>query len=80
MEEYNEVVASSLAAEIVGGSQACLDAVVEGHNAVADLLATSEGRRSLEETFNLCRSGSLDDELNQEQFGMIDATYTHTFT
>ena len=29
MEEYNEVVASSLAADIVGGSQACLNAVVE---------------------------------------------------
>ena len=68
MEEYNEVVASSISAEIVGGSNACLSAVTSGHKAIGDLLTTSDGRRSLEEMFNLCVPHSLEDEGNREQF------------
>jgi hypothetical protein len=75
MEEYNEVVASSLAEEIVGGSQACLDSVREGHRAVGQLLVTSSGRRQLEEMFNLCVPGSLEDEGNREQFAGDGVVY-----
>ena len=68
MEEYNEVVASSISAEIVGGSEACLNAVTSGHAAIGEMLATSDGRRNLEEMFNLCTPNSLEDTGNQEQF------------
>jgi hypothetical protein len=40
MEEYNEVVASSMAATDVGGSQQCLDIIKQGHASIGSLLAT----------------------------------------
>jgi thymus-specific serine protease len=40
MEEYNEVVAHSMAAEDVGGSQECLNIITEGHASIGTLLAT----------------------------------------
>ena len=40
MEEYNEVVADSMAAEDVGGSQECLNIIVEGHKSIGTLLET----------------------------------------
>lgn len=40
MEEYNEVVANSMAAEDVGGSQECLNIIVEGHKSIGTLLQT----------------------------------------
>jgi hypothetical protein len=75
MEEYNEVVASSLAAEIIGGSQQCLDVIRQGHEAIGELLKTDEGRRQLEVQFSLCTSGSLDDEGNREQFAGDGVVY-----
>ena len=42
MEEYNAVVASSLSAENVGGSDACLAAVSTGHQAVGESLSSNQ--------------------------------------
>lgn len=68
MFEYNDAVADSIATEIVGGSQECLNVVVEGHKTIKNMLASTDGRRNLESMFNVCVPGSLDDEKNQEQF------------
>jgi len=65
---YNNVVAQSMAAEDVGGSEKCLSAVKEGHAAIGQQLKTAEGRAYLEKLFNVCVPGSLDDVKNQEQF------------
>jgi thymus-specific serine protease len=75
MEEYNEVVASAMAAEDVGGSQACLDIIKEGHASIGSLLTTSEGRRGLEETFNVCGKQSLEDPQNQIMFAGYGVVY-----
>ena len=75
MYEYNEVVAQSMAAEVVGGSQACASAISEGHATIGDMLTTAEGRKELEDMFNICVPGSLDDPKNQEQFAGDGVVY-----
>jgi serine protease 16 len=75
MEEYNEVVADSLSAVDVGGSQQCLDVVVNGHKTIGDMLNTQEGRTELESMFNICVPGSLNDKKNQEQFAGDGVVY-----
>lgn len=65
---YNNVVAKSMAAKVVGGSEQCLGAIKEGHAAVKEQLQSAEGRAYLEQLFNICTPGSLDDVRNQEQF------------
>jgi len=68
MPGYNQVVAESTANPDVGGSDECLKIVTDGHASIKDMLQTDEGRKELENTFNVCESGSLDDPANQEQF------------
>lgn len=72
---YNDVVASSTAAEDVGGSQQCLDVVVQGHAAIGKLLETADGRKSLEQQFNVCVPGSLSKKENREQFAGDGVVY-----
>lgn len=72
---YNDVVAQSMAVAEVGGSQACLDAIVQGHATIGEQLATAEGRASLEQTFHVCTPGALDDPKNQEQFAGDGVVY-----
>lgn len=75
MEEYNEVVADSLSSLDVGGSQECLDIVVDGHKGIGDMLNSQKGREELESMFNVCIPGSLDDKKNQEQFAGDGVVY-----
>lgn len=75
MPGYNNVVAASMAAEDVGGSQACLDAIVAGHKDIGEQLKTAEGRTALETTFNICKPGALESEKNQEQFAGDGVVY-----
>jgi serine protease 16 len=75
MPGYNNVVAASMAATSVGGSQACLDAIVEGHKDVGEQLKSADGRRALESTFNVCKPGALEDEKNREQFAGDGVVY-----
>lgn len=75
MPEYNNVVADSMAAEDVGGSEACLQVIADGHVAVGELLSTAAGRRSLEESFNICAPGALENEANREQFAGDGVVY-----
>lgn len=75
MQEYNEVVADSLSAVDVGGSQQCLDVVADGHKEIGNLLQSSAGRTQLESLFNVCVKGSLDNKKNQEQFAGDGVVY-----
>lgn len=76
MSEYNDVVAQSMAAEIVGGSQQCATAIAEGHAVIGDMLKSEEGRRALEQQFNVCGGeGVLDEERNREQFAGDGVVY-----
>lgn len=81
MTGYNDVVAQSMGAVSVGGSQACRDAVVEGHKAVGELLKTSEGIAALNTQFNICApddgsEGSLlDNPLNAAQWAGDGVVY-----
>jgi len=65
---YNNVVAHSVANPDVGGSSECLAVVVDGHKEIGELLKSESGRRQLEQTFNLCDAGVLEDTQNREQF------------
>lgn len=65
---YNDVCAASLAAPIVGGSPACLQAVSMAFAAVGAGLASADGRRDLEKQFNLCDTAPLDTAENQAEF------------
>jgi serine protease 16 len=75
MPGYNNVVAASMAAVDVGGSQACLDTIVEGHKVVGEKLLTVEGRSELEDLFNICTPGALQDPKNREQFAGDGVVY-----
>lgn len=68
MKEYNDVVANSLSAKIVGGSEECLNVIKSGHNTIGEMLKTTEGQTQLEQLFNICDAGSLNNIKNQEQF------------
>jgi serine protease 16 len=74
MEGYNDVVGQSIAAEIVGGSGECLSTVQAAFSALGSQLSSSNGRRYLENIFNVCVKYSLDDVNNQMDF-MDDLTY-----
>lgn len=75
MPGYNAVVAHSMSARIVGGSDLCLRAIKEGHQAVGEHLQTAEGRRFIEKKFNICLPRALDDVRNQEQFAGDGVVY-----
>lgn len=75
MEEYNEVVADSMAAKDVGGSEECLSIITEGHKTIGTMLETKEGRTELESLFNVCVPGSLEDPRNQEMFAGDGVVY-----
>eukprot|EP00286_Rhodomonas_abbreviata_P001794 CAMPEP_0181289514 /NCGR_PEP_ID=MMETSP1101-20121128/921_1 /TAXON_ID=46948 /ORGANISM="Rhodomonas abbreviata, Strain Caron Lab Isolate" /LENGTH=382 /DNA_ID=CAMNT_0023393737 /DNA_START=329 /DNA_END=1477 /DNA_ORIENTATION=+ len=75
MPGYNNVVAASMKAVDVGGSQACLDAIVAGHKDIGEKLDSKEGRQSLEETFNVCTPGALHSSKNREQFAGDGVVY-----
>ena len=75
MEEYNEVVADSMAAVDVGGSQQCLDIIVNGHKEIGEMLKSRSGQFELETLFNVCVPGSLSNEKNQEQFAGDGVVY-----
>lgn len=75
MQGYNNVVAESLAAKSVGGSDACRDVVKSGHVAIGELLKTTEGQDTLESKFNVCVPHSLRDAKNQEQFAGDGVVY-----
>jgi serine protease 16 len=72
---YNNVVSESMAAPIVGGSDQCLNIIVDGHKMVGEQLATPEGRRSLEKLFNVCIPGTLENERNREEFAGNGVVY-----
>lgn len=72
---YNEVVAESMKAPIVGGSDECLNIIVEGHQEVGNQLQTADGRRSLEKQFNICVPGTLENEKNREEFAGNGVVY-----
>lgn len=65
---YNDVCADSLAAELVGGSEACLSAVEAAFAAVGISLGSADARRSLEKQFNLCDQAPLESTDNQAEF------------
>jgi hypothetical protein len=75
MPEYNNIVASSMAASSVGGSQECLDVIVNGHQQVGELLQTPEGISQLSTQFNLCDPHALDDPNNQKVFAGNGVVY-----
>jgi serine protease 16 len=75
MTGYNDVVGEAMAAVSVGGSEACLNTVVEGHQEVGKQLATKTGRRYLEDLFNICIPGMLENTKNQEQFAGMGVVY-----
>mmetsp|Transcript_39364 Transcript_39364/g.47725 ORF Transcript_39364/g.47725 Transcript_39364/m.47725 type:complete len:538 (-) Transcript_39364:26-1639(-) len=53
---YNDVVAASMSAPIVGGSTGCGDAIKKAFMLIGEELTVSTSRRSLELTFNVCKS------------------------
>lgn len=75
MEVYNDIVSYALADPDVGGSDACLATVVDGHSTIADMLETSEGRAQLAATFNLCNADALEDEDNRRAFAGNGVVY-----
>lgn len=56
MNEYQDVVGDSLTVQGggVGGSAACKQVVVDGHETIAGMITTSEGRETLAEQFGFC--------------------------
>mmetsp|Transcript_53378 Transcript_53378/g.68502 ORF Transcript_53378/g.68502 Transcript_53378/m.68502 type:complete len:507 (-) Transcript_53378:231-1751(-) len=54
MQQYQNIVGDSLAITSVGGSDQCKSYVVDGHNAIASMITTSEGRSTLASLFNFC--------------------------
>jgi hypothetical protein len=75
MQGYNNVVADSMSSVVVGGSTACLDAIVEGHAAIGAELRSDEGIKSLEIQFNICTPNILKDKKNQEVFAGDGVVY-----
>ena len=62
--EYNQVVASDLAYDKIGGSQVCHDIVKQGHNQAVALL--EKNHSALGEMFNVCEPDRLQHRRNQE--------------
>jgi thymus-specific serine protease len=63
MQQYQNVVGNSLAVTSVGGSDTCKQIVVDGHNTIADMITTSEGRATLASVFNFCEPDALSTQL-----------------
>jgi serine protease 16 len=64
-----------LANPLVGGSDACLAIVVDGHKQIGEKLQSADGRKELESTFNFCHAGTLEDPKNREQFAGDGVVY-----
>jgi hypothetical protein len=64
-EGYNNVVAASMSNPVVGGSQACLDAIAGGHATIGDMLQSSDGQSQLASMFNVCNATALSSIVNQ---------------
>ena len=54
MQEYQDIVGDSLAIASVGGSDACKAAVVDGHAAIAQMIASAASRAALATQFDFC--------------------------
>mmetsp|Transcript_40824 Transcript_40824/g.95387 ORF Transcript_40824/g.95387 Transcript_40824/m.95387 type:complete len:324 (+) Transcript_40824:307-1278(+) len=65
MQGYNDVCASSIASELVGGSADCLAQTELMFEALGNGLKTAESRRALEKTLNVCQPGALESVENQ---------------
>ncbi|KAJ1461761.1 peptidase S28 [Pelagophyceae sp. CCMP2097] len=67
MREYNDVVGRSLGLASVGGSAACRDVVVQGHEAIRQRLAAGDFL-SLAETFDFCNVSALYDAQTRQSW------------
>lgn len=63
MQAYQNVVGDSLAVTSVGGSDSCKAIVVDGHNTIAEMITTSDGRATLASAFNFCEPNALSTQL-----------------
>mmetsp|Transcript_7109 Transcript_7109/g.13494 ORF Transcript_7109/g.13494 Transcript_7109/m.13494 type:complete len:545 (-) Transcript_7109:239-1873(-) len=72
---YNDVVASSLSKEIVGGSKECLMAVQQAFADMGALMSSPRGRRVLETKFGVCNKDShpLESQDNRMKFSEVTA-------
>ncbi|MCF8146059.1 MAG: hypothetical protein K9N21_19305 [Deltaproteobacteria bacterium] len=72
MEGFNNVMAQSMGATVVGGSEQCVEQIRSAFSDIGSLLGSVEGRQFLYDRFNLCTSAAdpdpLKDEYNQFQF------------
>jgi len=59
MQVYMDIVGDSLTVESVGGSDECKATVVNGHQAIADMITTADGRQQVAEMFNFCSADAL---------------------
>uniref|UniRef100_A0A7S0WWE3 Thymus-specific serine protease n=1 Tax=Pyramimonas obovata TaxID=1411642 RepID=A0A7S0WWE3_9CHLO len=77
---YNDVVAYSLRAEDIGGSQDCLDSVRAAFAELGLLLATPDNLRDVENQFNVCdqRGHPLDVANNRKKLAEV-ASMAFTF-
>jgi hypothetical protein len=76
MEGYNDLVANSMSLESVGGSQQCLDTIVNGHKQIGDKLQTEEGREDLAQLFDICGGAdAIVDKRDQSVFAGDGVVY-----
>lgn len=72
MRGFNDVMARSMGATIVGGSDQCVEQIRRAFSDLGSLLSSVEGRQFLYDRFNLCTSEAesdpLEDTNNQFQF------------
>ena len=72
MQGFNDVMAQSMGATIVGGSAQCVEQIRKAFSDLGLLLVSEEGRQFLYDRFNLCtdeaESDPLKDAYNQFQF------------
>ncbi|KAF4677175.1 WD repeat domain 65 [Perkinsus chesapeaki] len=70
MPEYAEVIGKDFSNPDLGGSSQCLTALQEAHSAIGEKLASPEGRRQLEKTFDL-HGGNLEVPEVQKYFSYL---------
>ena len=68
MKEYNDMVAYAYSVELVGGSQACADAIAKGHASILSMFASDAGRSKVASAFHLDSADWLKDKANQASF------------
>jgi serine protease 16 len=72
MQGFNDVMAQSMGATIVGGSAQCVELIRQAFSDLGSLLSSIEGRQFLYDRFNLCtgeaESDPLKDPYDQFQF------------